>query len=66
MKKTLLLKIVVVLLLVIGTFFTPLASVAEVGSRFCVPAGNTCPGPFTPFQCCGFCSGLVCRDWPVI
>jgi hypothetical protein len=65
MKKTMLLKIAVVILLVAGTFFTPSTSVAEVKPRYCVPAGKACPGPFTPFQCCGFCSGVVCRDWPV-
>jgi hypothetical protein len=66
MKRALLLKIAGVTFLVVGTFFTSLTSVAEVGPRFCVAAGNPCPGPYTPFQCCGFCSaGRVCRDWPV-
>jgi hypothetical protein len=65
MKRTLLLKIAGVTLLVAGTFFTPLNSVVEVEQRYCVPAGKACPGPFTPFQCCGFCSGHVCRDWSV-
>jgi hypothetical protein len=65
MKRSLSLKIVGVTLLAIGAFFTPSTSVAEVGLRYCVPTGNACPGPRTPFRCCGICRGAVCQDWPL-
>jgi hypothetical protein len=61
MKKSSLLKIVCAVLIAAGAFFTPATSIVKAGPRFCVPAGQPCPGPFTPFQCCDFCLSGTCR-----
>jgi hypothetical protein len=55
MKKTLLLKIAGVVLLISGAFFTPLTSVAKTGPQLCIPLGSPCipRGGDTPIQCCG-------------
>jgi hypothetical protein len=64
MKKSSLLKIFGAILIVASAFFTPVTSVVKARQRYCVPAGQPCPGPLTPFRCCGFCLGLVCGQLP--
>jgi hypothetical protein len=61
MKKSSPLKIVGAILIAAGAFFTPVTSTVNVGQMYCVPAGHPCPGPYTPFQCCDFCQGGMCR-----
>jgi len=62
MKKSSLLKIAGAVLITVGAFFTPSTSVVGAGQRYCVPAGNPCPAPWTPFQCCGYCLQRTCRS----
>jgi hypothetical protein len=55
MKKSLLLKIVGVVLIAAGAFFTPVTPTAKAAARVCLPEGAVCPWPFAPNFCCDIC-----------
>jgi hypothetical protein len=62
MKKTLLLKLLCVVLISAGTFLTPLTSNAKAGQQTCIPEGGQCS--VSSNQCCGIsvCWKNRCRD----
>jgi hypothetical protein len=62
MKKTLLLKLIGVVLIAAGTFLTPLFPVAKAGLQTCIPEGGQCS--FSNNRCCapGVCWKNRCRE----
>jgi hypothetical protein len=62
MKNTLLLKLMGVVLISAGTFFTPLTSVAKARQQTCIPEGGQCS--VSNRRCCApsVCWKNRCQD----